>query len=152
MYGPHSMLFMQLAYNGPVLPIVVFQKKFGPSICRLIGTKLFVVIQALIAYVGLGYMCTKWDYVMQDLVEGIWERWFFCWVFVGFCSATGYGAFLFVVRLFDNRSKMFFVRGFNCGSFLNLIVMLSTGGPRFALKRSDVDTDYNYYVSFFIVD
>lgn len=141
------MLFMQLAYNGPVLPIVVFQKKFGPSICRLIGTKTFVVVQALIAYVGLGYICTKWDFIMRELTEGIWERWFFLWVIVGFCSATGYGAFLFLVRLFDNRCKTFFVRGFNFGSPLNLIVLLSTGGPMFAMKDSDVDTDFDYYVN-----
>lgn len=146
-YGPHSMLFMQLAYNGPVLPIVVFQKKFGPFICRSIGTKSFVVIQALIAYVGLGYICTKWDYIMRELTEGIWERWFFLWVIVGVCSATGYGAFLFLVRLFDNGSKSFFVIGFNCASFINLIILLSTGGPMFAMKRSDVDTDFDYYVS-----
>ena len=31
-YGPHSMLFMQAAYNLPVLPIVLMQKKCEGSL------------------------------------------------------------------------------------------------------------------------
>ena len=47
--------------------------------------------------------------------------------FVGIFSATGYGAFLFAVRLFDNRAKRWFVRGFNSAGLVNLAIMLYTG-------------------------
>lgn len=90
---------MQLAYNLPVLPIVMMQKNFGEAASRLLGGSMrFVLLQATIAFVGNGAMCSFWGDIMNELVDGAWVPWALCWVAVGVFSATGYGAFLFAVR------------------------------------------------------
>ena len=52
---------------------------------------------------------------------------------------------MLLVRVLDDRSKRFFVHGFNLGGLANLIIVYSTGGPWLSIAGADASTDKAFY-------
>jgi hypothetical protein len=122
LYGPEVLLYLNIAYYAPSIPLLLFSSFFDESLEAKLGTAKTILARLLVGLVGYGLVCAWFPFMPQHL-------WFLlaAVVALGLFSSIAFSASYQMVARFANKNTIALGLGCSASGPLILVLQIALG-------------------------
>ncbi|KAH7618705.1 hypothetical protein Ndes2526B_g05622 [Nannochloris sp. 'desiccata'] len=122
LYGPQVLLYLNIAYYAPSIPLLILSSFFDEDLEAALGTAKTILVRLLVGLVGYGLVCAWFPFMPQHL-------WFLLCsvVALGLFSSIAFSASYQMVARFANKNTIALGLGCSASGPLILILQIALG-------------------------